>query len=410
MTLATLEALSVSSDRCRVQAWAGSTLVHGLCVGLAILFMTDFQPTTQSEPLRLDIAFIQPAPPEILKRLEPQELPKPMPVSKKVVQEKVVPPTPIQQPMIEEEPVIEERRVSPTMKTQEVHRFDPVLIPNQQQIQEPVQAKPILKSTAIDHDVMSELVKHIYAQTAHSKIMQQEKPIEEVRPIEQERPNEQLKSITQRETSLVQQEEVSPRSLPTPVTESQETVELAYNAPTHTPVIAERVTKSVPFEPVLESMPMTRPETAMKPQPIQKREEVVEPIAPVAQEDPIVRERPAPQIHQRTAAVHRPIQSYPETQADYGWLAQTIWNQIEKYKRYPTKARQNEWEGKVVLEAVIRQDGTILNLRVSETSGHDILDQDALNLLWKLSPLTLDHALDRSQITILVPLTYQLDG
>ncbi|MGE0474926.1 MAG: hypothetical protein AB7P17_14930, partial [Nitrospirales bacterium] len=330
MTLATLEALSVSSDRCRVQAWAGSTLVHGLCVGLAILFMTDFQPTTQSEPLRLDIAFIQPAPPEILKRLEPQELPKPMPVSKKVVQEKVVPPTPIQQPMIEEEPVIEERRVSPTMKTQEVHRFDPVLIPNQQQIQEPVQAKPILKSTAIDHDVMSELVKHIYAQTAHSKIMQQEKPIEEVRPIEQERPNEQLKSITQRETSLVQQEEVSPRSLPTPVTEVPEMIEF----PTPTSLIAERVTETVHRE----SMSVTRQEASVQPQLIQRREEVVEPTRPVAREESIVRERPVPQIHQRTAAVERPMQAYPETQADYGWLAQTIWSQIEKYKRYPTKA------------------------------------------------------------------------
>ncbi|MGD9850596.1 MAG: TonB family protein [Nitrospirales bacterium] len=402
MTLATLEALSVSTDRCRAQAWAGSTLVHGLCVGLAILFIADMQPTSQSEPLRLDLAFIKPAPPEILKRLEPQELPKPTPVIQKVVQEKVIPPTPIQQPMIEEQPVIEEHRVSPPMKTQDVRYSEPVPIPRHQRIQEPIQAKPVLEATPIDHEVVLEPIKHIHAQTAHSRLVEQPKPVEDVKPIKQESPVEQLKPMKQREAHLPQKVVMSSRSVSAPVTELPEMVE----SPIRTSLIAERVPKAVH----LESMPVTRSEASVQPQKIQKREEVVEPTTPVAKEDPIVRERPAPQIYQRTAAVHRPIQSYPEAQADYGWLAQTIWSQIEKYKRYPTKARQKEWEGQVVLEAVIRQDGTILNLRVSETSGYEILDQDAVSLLWKLSPLTLEHALGRTQITILVPLTYQLDG
>lgn len=402
MTLATLEALSVSPDRCRAQAWAGSTLVHGLCIGLAILFITELQPTTQSEPLRLDIAFIQPAPPEILKRLEPQEFPKPTPVTQKVVQEKVIPPPPIQQPMIEEEPVIEEHRVSPTMKTQDVRYSEPVPIPRHQRIPEPIQAKPVLEATPIDHEVVLEPVKHIHAQTAHAKLVEQPNRVEDVRPIEQENPVEQLKPMKQREARLPQKVVTSPRSVPTPVTELPEMVESSM----HTSLIAERVPKTVH----LESMPVTRSEASVQPQKIQKLEEVVEPTTPVAKEEPVVRERQAPQIHQRMAAVHRPIQSYPETQADYGWLAQTIWSQFERYKRYPTKARQKEWEGKVVLEAVIRQDGTILNLRVSESSGHEILDQDAVSLFWKLSPLTLEYPLGRPQITILVPLTYQLDG
>lgn len=388
MTLATLEALSVGPNHCQAQAWAGSTVFHVVFISLAILLITDFQPTSQSEPLRLDIAFIQPAPPKIHKLLEPQELPKPTPVHKQIVPEKVIPPTPVQQPMLKREPVIEELKLLPTMKTQEVHHPDTVPMPRKQQIQDPVQAKPILESTPTEQEVVLEPVKHILSPSTHSKSVEQVKPVE------------------QRETSLAQREEHSPQALPIPVSEVREMVE----SPMQTTLIAERVTESVPNEPVHESVPMTRPEVSVQSPSIQTREEVVEPTVPVAQEKNIAREHPIPQIHQRTAAVERPVRAYPEAQADYGWLAQTIWQQIDKYKRYPTKARQREWEGKVVLEAVIRQDGTILHLRVAETSGHEILDKDALSLLWKLSPLALTHALDRPQITILVPLTYKLDG
>lgn len=385
MTLATLEALSVAPNHCQAQAWAGSTVVHVLFVCLAILLITDLQPTSQSEPLRLDIAFIQPAPPEIHKPLEPQELPKPTPVQKQIVPEKVIPPTPVQQPIMKREPVIEPL---PTTKAQEVHHPETVPMPRQQQIQDPVQAKPILESTPTEQEVVLEPVKHILSPSTHSKSVEQAKPIQ------------------QRETTLAQRAEPSPQTLPTPVTEVREMVE----SPMQTTLVAARVTESVSHEPVHESVPTTRPETSVQPQAVQTKAEVVEPTVPVAQEKKIARERPVPQIHQRTAAVERPTQAYPEVQADYGWLAQTIWSQIEKYKSYPTKARQMEWEGRVVLEAVIRQDGTILHLRVAETSGHEILDKDALSLLWKLSPLALDHALGHPQITILVPLTYQLDG
>ncbi|MGP0593400.1 TonB family protein [Nitrospira sp. T9] len=379
MTLATLEALSVAPDHCRVQAWAGSTFVHILFVSLAILLITDLQPTSQSEPLKLDMAFIKPAPPKIHNQPVPQELPKPTPVHQQVVPEKVPLPTPVQQPMTKREPVIEEHKPLPTKKTQEVLHTDTVPMPRQEKTPEPVQAKPILESTPIKQEIVSEPAKHILSPSTHSKSVEQVKP------------------VMQRETSLTQQAEPSPQALPTPLAEVRERVD----SPMQTTLVAERVTESVPT---------TRPEASVQSQAIQTKAEVVEPTVPIAQEKKIARERPAPRIHQRTAAVERPIQSYPEAQADYGWLAQTIWHQIEKYKSYPREARQNEWEGKVVLEAVIRQDGTILHLRVAETSGHEILDKDALSLLWKLSPLTLNHALGHPQITILVPLTYKLDG
>lgn len=106
---------------------------------------------------------------------------------------------------------------------------------------------------------------------------------------------------------------------------------------------------------------------------------------------------------------YRPVQ-YRRTQADYGWLRDMLWKRIEELKRYPALARTNHWEGRVVVQAVIRADGTVGDLSVAESSGHALLDEEALVVMRKASPLTLKHKLERSQITILIPISYRLDG
>ena len=105
----------------------------------------------------------------------------------------------------------------------------------------------------------------------------------------------------------------------------------------------------------------------------------------------------------------RAVQTLPEGQADYGWLAESLWQRIEQLKRYPSQARTRRWEGKVILEAIIRDDGTIMELRIEESSGHAILDRDALDVVKKASPLALKHSLGQPHITILVPISYNLD-
>ena len=63
-----------------------------------------------------------------------------------------------------------------------------------------------------------------------------------------------------------------------------------------------------------------------------------------------------------------------------------------------------------MLEAVIRHDGTILECLVAESSGHSLLDQDAISVLRRASPLALKHPLGKEQITILVPIAYRLES
>jgi periplasmic protein TonB len=122
---------------------------------------------------------------------------------------------------------------------------------------------------------------------------------------------------------------------------------------------------------------------------------------------PTVVARPA--VEAARPAVHElPVRPIPATKVDYGWLAEALWSRVERLKRYPHMARLNRWEGRVVLRVVIREDGHLLDLTVAESSGHAVLDQDALAILKLASPLTLKHPLGKPQVVVQVPISYKL--
>jgi len=70
--------------------------------------------------------------------------------------------------------------------------------------------------------------------------------------------------------------------------------------------------------------------------------------------------------------------------------------------KYPLEARQKHWEGMMLLELQIRPDGTVRDAKVLQSTGHALLDQDALQAFrkWKFTPDSADH--------IRVPVTYSL--
>jgi protein TonB len=94
---------------------------------------------------------------------------------------------------------------------------------------------------------------------------------------------------------------------------------------------------------------------------------------------------------------------------DYGWLAEALWGRIEQLKRYPASARLNRWEGKVVLRAVIKEDGRVADLKIAQSSGHDVLDQDALGLMQQASPIPLKQPLGNPQVIVHIPISYKLE-
>jgi protein TonB len=78
-------------------------------------------------------------------------------------------------------------------------------------------------------------------------------------------------------------------------------------------------------------------------------------------------------------------------------------------KRYPQQARINHWEGKVILRAVIREDGELLDLDIARSSGHSVLDDEAVASVRQAFPIKLPQSLGKPQVALQIPINYQLD-
>lgn len=117
-------------------------------------------------------------------------------------------------------------------------------------------------------------------------------------------------------------------------------------------------------------------------------------------ERPVVLQRPQSVIR---TLVHKAVLP------NYGWLMDQLRSNLEQVKTYPAIARANHWQGRVVVQVSIEEDGRIANPVIEESSGHSMLDRAALEALQEASPLTLKHRLESSSVVMLVPLNYQLE-
>lgn len=116
--------------------------------------------------------------------------------------------------------------------------------------------------------------------------------------------------------------------------------------------------------------------------------------------EPVVRES-APQVPVAT----RPT---PAIKVDHGWLAESLGRRLAELKRYPSTARLNGWEGKVVLRAVIRADGHLSEVKVHRSSGYDALDNAAMEAIRLVCPLHMHQPLGTSEVAVYVPIVYSL--
>jgi protein TonB len=193
------------------------------------------------------------------------------------------------------------------------------------------------------------------------------------------RPEPVVRELQMRPVVTAQQRDVQPlveavRSTPearqaeTPPLVSQETqsAQPAANEVTTAPAVQD-----VPA--VKETTPVVRPEPKAQASPV-----TTEPAAPIETAavmpvpapvtQPVVEAKQAePIVRESAQAETRPVRTAPAARADYGWLAESLWRRVVALKRYPHQARLNRWEGKVLLTAVIREDGQLGDLKVQES-------------------------------------------
>ena len=112
----------------------------------------------------------------------------------------------------------------------------------------------------------------------------------------------------------------------------------------------------------------------------------------------------APQV-----AALAPPGSNRSARIDYGWLSEVILRRVEELKRYPAEARVDRTEGKVVVKAVINEDGSVDEVEIFQSSGSTTLDKAAIDLMRRAAPFSLPHLLGKPRVTVKIPMNYRLD-
>jgi periplasmic protein TonB len=129
--------------------------------------------------------------------------------------------------------------------------------------------------------------------------------------------------------------------------------------------------------------------------------------APAQQTTPVTSDAP-PVTDAAPVQVAKASAPSSQPKVDHRWLAESLWRRVAELKRYPSSARLNGQEGKVILKAVIRSDGHLAEVSVQKSSGHSILDLAAMEAVKLACPLHMKHAIGKPEIVVNLPIVYSL--
>ena len=118
----------------------------------------------------------------------------------------------------------------------------------------------------------------------------------------------------------------------------------------------------------------------------------------------------APPHHANAPIVANAASVRPATKADNAWLAESLGRRIKELTHYPSSARLNGTEGKVVLRVILRADGHLVDVAVHRSSGHEVLDRAAMETVRLACPIHMKQALSAAEVAVYVPIVYSLQG
>jgi protein TonB len=164
--------------------------------------------------------------------------------------------------------------------------------------------------------------------------------------------------------------------------------------------------KPVPPPSVQKTMPEPAPAPRLEPMsPLPPQPASAEP-APALAPAPVAQVAPAAPAAAPPAPP--PPALDPRLRSDY---AQRITAAAERYKVYPRVAIDNNWRGEVELVMAIGADGRVASLRVTKSSGHRVLDDQALDMFARAKPgVRLPAALRGQAFELELRAVFRLEG
>lgn len=392
-----------SENRQSAQAWGLSLILHGFAVSLAVLFVANLRLDPQPEPFKWDVSLIEAQAQKAPDNPSPDETASSTPVAPPVASRQVRP-----------KPVETKRRIEVVQTLQPIQRPVQQIVRHEgretQSLVEPA-VQATLEPTAPALETTSRTAVPIET-PLHSIPVQSALPrVREIHLVEKKSPMPASHEVAIAAKPVAT--EVTPISSPESAVLSRPVVN-AIEAPAS---VQERVivkeAETMMVEPtIIEHDRSTKP---ILTEPVTLRELPIRSSPPIQEAErstplPIEQTRvPEPPPIDRSSISELPLRSGTRAKADFGWLTQALLSRVEQLKRYPHVARMNHWEGRVVVRAVIREDGDVIGVEIIETSGHSELDYDALDIVRKASPLTLEHPLGQPQVVVRLPIRYRLE-
>lgn len=161
-------------------------------------------------------------------------------------------------------------------------------------------------------------------------------------------------------------------------------------------------------KPVVKPQPtpvVERNETAIEPPPSQPTEVIA--VAPKTDTAPPVQTVPAPiPVKQETP----PAPSQTDIDDARGKYGHSLWGAISKHKKYPKIAAMRNWQGEAIVELELDGNGKLKSKKIIKSSGHDVLDNQALEMVEKALPFPAPpEALRGTNFTITVPVPFKLE-
>lgn len=168
------------------------------------------------------------------------------------------------------------------------------------------------------------------------------------------------------------------------------------------------------------SEPTPKPVEASKPveevpKPVIKK---IKPIPEKVSEIPIPQvQKPTPEVSSKPeekreeAPIAKPNSDFKNAgEVALNDFSNLLARHIAKFKMYPKIAQMRGWQGEVVLELQLSQDGQLTSSKVIRSSGFDVLDSESLEMVKRASPFPVPpEILKNRSFNILVPIRFKLD-
>lgn len=188
------------------------------------------------------------------------------------------------------------------------------------------------------------------------------------------------------------------------------------------PIVEPESTPPPPEVVKPEPKPLPKPVIQPRPTPVvEKSEPTPERPAPVTPPPEVIAVAPKETALPPTETVPAPVPVKQEpppppapSQADLddarNQYGNSLWGAISKQKKYPKIAQMRGWEGEVIVELQIDGNGKLKSKKIAQSSGHEVLDKQALEMIEKALPFPIPpETLRNTNFTITVPVPFKLE-